>query len=462
MNQHLSRLILFLMLGAVLLFAAFFASEAVFSSGSAFNFVPVLRKSGPPPTSIQLEVVVTDLNSHTVTDITAPPDDPRIFLVYREGMIDIVQNGVVLPTPFLDISADVSTLNWEEGLLGLVFHPDYAENGVFFVSYTATQTTKVTIARYHVDAGNPNLADAGSRQLLMSIPKPVDEDSGLVSPVHNGGDLHFGPDGYLYIAVGDGGPDPYIGSGIPGDPNNNAQEKDVLLGKILRIDVDQAGGLPPDCGLADAPYTVPLTNPFTEESDHESEDDSAYGADHESEDDEPVCAEIWALGLRNPWRFSFDSVTGDMYIGDVGEWLREEVSFQPAGQGGLNYGWHCYEGDINYAALFPDAIDCDLETEYTPPLLTYAHFPGCSVIGGVVYRGEQFPTLWGQYLYADLCSGEIWRYSTVNPVGEKAPLGDFPVFWTVLAPGPAGELYASGYFVDGGTGPPTLFRLIVP
>lgn len=409
-------------------------------------YVPLLRTSAPPANAIALQVVATDLSTHTVTDIVFPVNDDRLFLVYREGVIDVVQNDVVLPAHFLDISGEVGTFNWEEGLMGLAFHPQYAQNRFFFVAYTAAETKKITIARYQTSADNPNVADPASRQILMAIPKPLDEYSNEPSPVHNGGDLQFGPDGYLYITTGDGGPDPYLGSGVPGDPNNHAQRLDVLLGKILRIDVNQAGGLPPDCGAAH--YAIPADNPFV---------------DGNSGDGDEACDEIWALGLRNPWRFSFDSATGDMYIGDVGEWQREEIDFQAAGVGGLNYGWHCFEGELDYSQKYPDEIECEENVSYMAPLLTYSHVPDrCSVIGGSVYRGEAFPTLYGQYLYADFCSGQIWRYSTVHPVGEVAVIGDFPVFWTVIAPGADGELYASGFFIEGQTGPPTLFRLIVP
>ncbi|MBZ0280054.1 MAG: PQQ-dependent sugar dehydrogenase [Anaerolineae bacterium] len=277
----------------------------------------------------------------------------RAFIVEQNGRIFVIQDGNVLGTPFLDASDIVSRDANERGLLGLAFHPNYAENGFFYINYT-NRSGNTIIARYTVSADNPNVADPDSALNLLQIAQPYAN--------HNGGDLAFGPDGYLYIGMGDGG--------SAGDPQGYAQNTGELLGKILRIDVD--GG---------EPYAIPEDNPFV--------NDSSYAP------------EIWALGVRNPWRFSFDAVTGDLYIGDVGQNQWEEVNFQPAGQGGINYGWNIIEGIHRYSGEpVPDGL--------TPPFAEYSHADGCSVTGGYVYRGAELPELQGVYFFADYCSGIIW------------------------------------------------------
>jgi hypothetical protein len=260
----------------------------------------------------------------------------------------------ILSPPFLDITSLVSS-GGERGLLGAAFHPNYVGNGFFYVSYTDAAGDSV-IARYSVSL-DPNRADPTSGVILLTIPQPFSN--------HNGGQLHFGPDGYLYIGIGDGG------SG--GDPQNNGQDLGTLLGKILRIDVDSG-----------FPFAVPADNPFV-----------GVGGARE---------EIWSYGLRNPWRFSFDRLTGDMFIGDVGQNSWEEVDFQPANStGGENYGWRLMEGN----SCFNPAINCNNGT-LTLPILVYDHSVGCSVTGGYLYRGSKNPNLNGLYLYGDFCSGLIW------------------------------------------------------
>jgi len=285
--------------------------------------------------------------------VTAPPGDTsRVLIVQQTGQVRVLRNDTLLATPFLDISGLVSCCG-EQGLLGLAFHPQYAANGFFFVNYTdATGSTRV--ARYRVSA-NPNVADQGSASIVLTQAQPFSN--------HNGGMLAFGPDGYLYIGLGDGG------SG--GDPLGNGQNLGTLLGKLLRIDVDGA-----------SPYAVPATNPFV----------GVAG----------VRPEIWASGLRNPWRFSFDRITGDLYIGDVGQSAREEVDVQPAASpGGQNYGWNVMEGFICYAA-----VSCS-QTGLTLPVLDYPHTDGCAITGGYVYRGARVPILAGRYLYSDYCTGFV-------------------------------------------------------
>ena len=277
--------------------------------------LPLLSAPDDLPTLV-LEPFAADLPTSTITAIVNAGDE-RLFAVGREGRIFIVQpDGTWLTDPFLDIHDDISTKHLEEGLLGLVFHPQYPSMPFIFVSYTDTSHV-ITIKRFRVDLTDPDHADEDSRVTLLDVQKAGDPKAPEYR-VHNGGDMHFGPDGYLYVSFGDGGPDPggYFGSG---DQNNSGQRKDILLGKIIRIDVNESGNMNPDCGKGH--YSVPPDNPFI---------DGLGGH----------CDEIWDLGFRNPWRFSFDSLTGDLYTGDVGENLREEIDFEPAGSpGGTNYGW---------------------------------------------------------------------------------------------------------------------------
>lgn len=291
--------------------------------------------------------------------------DDRLFIVERDGTIRIIQaDGTVLPTPFLDIDSQVNSNPNEQGLLGLAFHPDYLNNGQFFVNYTIGSEDS-RVSRFTVSDTDPNVADPNSEEILIAQNQPYWN--------HNGGCLKFGPDGYLYASFGDGG------SG--GDPQDNGQKLSTMLGKLLRIDVDGASG-----------YTIPADNPFVGNPD--------------------ALDEIWAYGLRNPWRFSFDAVTGDIWIGDVGQNAWEEVDFQPASStGGENYGWRCHEGLHNYSPAncnVPDRVEPVMEYQNTPSV-------GCSVTGGLVYRGCEFPEMYGHYIFGDYCSGRIWR---ITPDGN--------------------------------------------
>ena len=324
-----------------------------------------------PAFSLALTQFATGLNS-PVGVYNAGPGDDRLFVIEQTGVIRIVlSDGTVLVTPFLDISARVDSSAGEEGLLGLAFHPNYATNGFFYVNYTNTTGIRRThISRFQV-TGNANVADSDDEIIILTVDQPFSN--------HNAGDIHFGPDGLLYIPLGDGG------SG--GDPNNNAQNMGLLLGKVVRIDVDSGPGSPPDCvGLGAGQYTIPSTNPFV---------DGAGG----------VCDEIWAVGLRNPWRSSFDQLTGDFYIGDVGQGAWEEIDFEPAGSpGGANYGWRCFEGNASF-----HATGCAPSSSFSFPIVAYSHSGGdCSVIGGYVYRGTLFPALFGRYVFTDFCTGNFW------------------------------------------------------
>jgi glucose/arabinose dehydrogenase len=357
-------------------------------------------------------------------DVADPGDGSgRLFLVQQTGQIRI-WNGVALEaTPFLDLSGEVTCCG-ERGLLGLVFHPSFAVNGDFFVNYTRTVGVQLqtVISRFHVPGPDPDVADPGSEEILLTYDQPAGN--------HNAGDLAFGPDGYLYVPLGDGGG--------AGDPNENGQDLAELLGKVLRIDVDSA----PDAGLA---YAIPADNPFV----------GVAGAREE----------IWAYGLRNPFRFSFDRATGDLWIGDVGQNAFEEIDLQPAAsEGGENYGWDCREGAHDYTGTDNDNLAGCGGLTFTDPVLEYAHAAGrCSVTGGFRYRGDAEPRLRGVYLYADFCTGEI--FGTVprcDGAWESQLLLNAPFNITTFGEDSAGELYVSE-FVGGNPGPATskVHRLIL-
>lgn len=317
---------------------------------------PSADTGGPDLGSRGLDTAIVATGLTNPLYLTAPTGDPRLFVVEQPGRIRIVANGSLLATPFLDIT-DRVLAGGERGLLSIAFHPEYATNGYFFVDYTDL-SGDTRVERYRVSA-DPNLADQTSAKLILFVDQPYSN--------HNGGLVLFGPDGMLYVGLGDGG------SG--GDPQGNGQNRGVLLGKLLRLDVD--GG---------DPYAIPADNPFVGVS-------GARG-------------EIWAYGLRNPWRFTFGREAGMLYIADVGQNRREEVNVAPAGAGGLNYGWNVMEGDECYGASA-----CD-PSGLTLPVLAYGHSDGCSITGGYVYRGQAIPALQGHYFYSDYCGGWVksFRY----------------------------------------------------
>jgi glucose/arabinose dehydrogenase len=307
-------------------------------------------RAGPPrATGLALEPVASGLDRPLY--LTAPPGDPRLFVVEQGGRIRIVRDGRLLPVPFLDLSDRVRA-GGERGLLGLAFHPRYRETGFLYVDYTDLQgNTKVE--RYSVSRDSDR-ADPASARLILAIDQPYAN--------HNGGDVVFGPDGMLYVGMGDGG------SG--GDPHGNGQNRSSLLGKLLRLDVDRG-----------TPYTVPRDNPFV----------ATAGAR----------GEVWAYGLRNPWRFCFDPPAGLLYIADVGQDRWEEIDVQPASLAGLDYGWNAMEGSHCFRTP-----GCRSEGRVLPAV-EYGHGEGCSVTGGFVYRGRRLPGMVGHYFYADFCSGWI-------------------------------------------------------
>lgn len=326
----------------------------------------------------------------------------RLFLVSQTGQIRVYDGTEVLPEPFLDLASLVSCCG-ERGLLGLAFHPSYAGNGFFYVDYTDLSGNTV-IARYQASPPGSNVANSASATILLTVPQPFAN--------HNGGQVRFGPDGFLYIALGDGG------SG--GDPLNNGQSLGTLLGKLLRIDVDSA-----------SPYAIPSSNPFA----------NVPGAR----------GEIWAYGLRNPWRFSFDRQTGDMFVGDVGQGLWEEIDFQTSGSGGSNYGWRLMEG----LHCFNPSTGCN-PGSLTLPLLEYSHTLGCSVTGGFRYRGTLLSGHVGTYFFADFCTGRIWG-ATSNAGGawSATELVDTDLLIATFGEDPAGEIYLSNWATSGG-----LYRLV--
>ena len=303
----------------------------------------------------------------------------RLFVLEKVGRIRIIENDQLLETPFLDITDRVGSNGNEQGFLGLAFHPAYQENGRFFVNYTDINGDTV-FARFQVSS-DPNLADSDSEEKLLGVDQPF--------PNHNGGGLVFGPDGYLYAGLGDGG--------SQGDPNGNGQNTGVLLGKILRLDVDSAD-----------PYAVPPDNPFGNE--------------------------IWAYGLRNPWRLSFDTSTGDLYIGDVGQNQWEEIDFLPAGSpGGANFGWDHREGAHDYEGGGPEGM--------IDPVAEYSHPEGgCSVTGGYIYRGSMLE--WnGIYIYGDYCTGMIWGLIQIDGGWQNQLLFDVDVTITSFGQDENGEIY---------------------
>jgi glucose/arabinose dehydrogenase len=375
---------------------------------------PTLEEQTPPP--IPTESTITEpvptVGPPTIPDAEAYTWEPvidglnlpiglahagdgswRLFVLEQTGLIRIIHDGNLLPQPFLDISDRVSCCG-ERGLLGLAFPPNYSENGNFYVNYTDRNGDTV-IARFSV-SDNPDRALIESEERLLQVPQPYGN--------HNGGVVEFGPDGYLYLGLGDGG--------SAGDPQGYGQTLDTLLGKILRLDVH--GG---------DPYDIPPDNPFA------------------SPGDDRGLLEIWAYGLRNPWRFSFDRLTGDLYIADVGQNAWEEINFLPAGSpGGANFGWNYFEGN------HPHRGDPPPDLELVFPVAEYDHSLGCSVTGGVVYRGSALPAWDGVYLYGDYCSGNVWGLVR-NTEGEwqEELLFETGVLITSFGEDEVGEVYLVDY-----------------
>jgi hypothetical protein len=374
--------------------------------------LPACKESGEPasPPVVDSTGVAVTLTAREVLSgldsplfLTAAPNDPRLFVLEQPGRIRVVKNGQLVATPFLDIASKL-TSGGERGLLGLAFHPRYAQNGFFYVNYT-DRNGDTRVERYRVSA-DADRADAASAQLVISVAQPFAN--------HNGGMLAFGPDGMLYVGMGDGG------SG--GDPQGNGQNLNALLGKLLRLDVDNTSG--------GAAYAVPRDNPFVGRS-------GARG-------------EIWALGLRNPWRFAFDATTSRLYIADVGQNRLEEVDVAGTSEAGVNYGWNRMEANECYSASSCDRAGLRL------PVEQYGHDAGCSITGGYVYRGS-IAALRGHYFYSDYCTGFLRSFRLANDgtVAERqtwsvGSLGNVTSFGVDAV----GELYV----VSGGSG--RVFKLV--
>ena len=356
-----------------------------------FVSVPLVAAAAGAVDRVQLTQLASGLVNPTGV-VNAGDGSGRLFVLLQRGLVLIWDGTKVLPTPFLDIDDRVLCCG-ERGLLGLAFHPDYANNGELFVDYTDLSGDTV-VARFRVSDADPDVADPASEEILLMVDQPF--------PNHNGGQLNFGPDGFLYISMGDGG--------ASGGPENPAQDLSQLLGKLLRIDVD--GGVP---------YGIPADNPFV--------------------DDPTALDEIWAYGLRNPWRHTFDRATGDLFIGDVGASSIEEVDFQPASSpGGENYGWPLMEG----SECFNPPTDCNDGT-LTLPILEYPHFGGgfkCSVTAGYRYRGSAHPEIDGLLIYGDYCSGEVWAGAQLQGnLWVAIPAVDSGAAITSFGEDELGELY---------------------
>lgn len=342
---------------------------------------------------VQLALFATGLGGPTSIVSSGVAGDGRLFVLDQNGKVRIVNNtGTVLTEPFLDLSGTVLP-GGETGLLGMAFSPHFATDGYFYVDYVDKDLNSI-VARYHI-SGDANTADVSSAQVILKQKQPY--------PNHNGGSIVFGPDGYLYIAFGDGG------SG--GDPQNRAQDQTTWLGKLLRIDVSKV------------PYTVPADNPFAGKAD--------------------VKPEIWDLGLRNPWRISFDRQTHELYIADVGQGNIEEIDVEQPGKGGNNYGWRCYEGNSDF-----QTGGCQAKSHYAFPQLAYDHSEGrCSVTGGYVYRGGDYPDLTGKYFYGDYCGGQLYamQRGTTSGTFSSTKVVQTPYKISTFGQDNEGELYLADY-----------------
>lgn len=354
-----------------------------------FRWMCLIVLSGISQIAVAQETVSWQIVDEGYSFVTAivhhPQESSRLFIADLSGTITIIEDGIRLEEPFLDVSDRITTETYGQGLTGMAFHPDFAENGHFYISYTPVGNSPI-LARYSVSPDNPNQALYDSELIILQVDH--------ASPWHNGGDIAFDEAGYLYWSMGDGA---YVRS-----PSQNFQSH---LGSIMRLDVDSA-----------EPYAIPEDNPFV--------------------DDESILPELWAKGLRNPWRFSFDSETWDMYIADVGEEQMEEINFQAADSpGGENYGWKLYEGTWLFNGGSRDGL--------TFPVVEYGHDSGnCSITGGYVYHGEDLPDLEGKYIFGDYCSGTIWTtYRRENGQWWTAQLIETNYLITTFGVDSEGEIY---------------------
>jgi glucose/arabinose dehydrogenase len=354
--------------------------------------VAAAAQSAPLP----LAPLVEDLD-RPVDVVSAGDGSGRLFVVEKPGRIRVVKDGVLLATPMLAIEFFVRGGGDEQGLLGLAFHPRFATTRHLYVNYTRDPDGATVIARYTVPAETPDVADEDSKQILLTIPQPYAN--------HNGGPLRFGPDGYLYVGMGDGG--------NGNDPQNRAQDPQSLLGKILRLDVDAA-----------VPYAVPPGNMFAS---------PASGR-----------PEIWAMGLRNPWKMAFDPRNATLWIGDVGQDLREEVNRVDTAGAPPNFGWRVMEG--TRCTNLGGGAPCD-SASFTPPVVEYTHDEGCSVTGGEMYFGRDLPTAayGGAYLFADFCNGKVWSAELVDAAWRRTEVGETDFHVSTFGRDEWGEVYVADY-----------------
>jgi glucose/arabinose dehydrogenase len=400
MSKKRLELVLLIIIGIEILVAAGLIVWAVFfrdnSPSVPATQTPKTSTKAPEPSPlvpvIQPQLYAEGFTRPTTIAFTDDPTDKRLFVTEGQGTIRIVNgDGKLAADPLLDIKPQVLDKG-EMGLLGLAFHPDFKKSGYFYVNYIDKGQNTI-ISRFKVSK-QTGLADPASEKVLIKLKQPY--------PNHNGGILMFGPDGYLYIGLGDGG--------SSGDPDNRAQNKGDLLGKILRIDVDHGD-----------PYATPASNPFKGQS--------------------AAKPEVWAYGLRNPWRLSFDRTTGDMFIADVGQNKYEEIDFQKASsKGGENYGWRCYEGLHEF-----NTEGCQPAGSYVAPILEYDHADKrCSVTGGFIYRGTVYPAMQGKYFYADICGGQLY-YAAPKKDGkwQETLAASTQLHISTFGEDAAGELYAT-------------------
>jgi glucose/arabinose dehydrogenase len=432
MGRSRVRALSVLLLGLVIVGGSLLGPAAAGFAQEATPYVetsttPPAQPGGTLPGDPQVQLVkVADGLADPVNVAAANDGSNRLFVVERMGRIRIIDgDGNLLPEPFLDISELVQNDYLEQGLLGLAFHPDYASNGRFFVHFTDYHTNGDNfVMEFRVADDDPNLANREGGRLLLAVDQPYVN--------HNGGTIRFGPDGFLYIGIGDGG--------LGGDPYDTAQDRSVLLGKLLRIDVDDTGG---------SAYGIPADNPFAEARIVQSNSITDVIGETEGMSLEAAFyhpdarPEIWAYGLRNPWQFSFDPATGDLYIADVGQVTWEEINFLPASSaGGQNYGWDVQESAHCYPATDGE---CPRAQIGTLPVAEYKHGPdGCSITGLGVYRGEAFPALDGVYFSADWCSGKVWGLARGDDdAWAFQELLDTGLLITGAGTDEAGDLYAT-------------------
>jgi glucose/arabinose dehydrogenase len=369
-----------------------------FTSTPTITLTPTPQLPGDIAPGLNFQTVASGF-SEPLFVTHAGDQSGRLFVVQRGGQIRILlPSGTIVSPAYLNLSSLITTSGSEQGVLGMAFHPDYVNNGLFYVTYNNTGGA-IVLARYRVSTTNPDQADTSTASILLTIPKPYSN--------HNGGMIAFGDDGMLYMSTGDGGGG--------GDPLGSGQSRTTLLGKILRLDVDSA-----------SPYAVPTDNPFYNDS------------------NPAVREEIWDYGFRNPWRFSFDRSTGDLWIGDVGQGNREEIDFEAsASAGGRNYGWNVMEGTWCYSP----SSGCDTTGKVLPVIDYNTHDTGnCAVTGGYIYRGTRYPSLWGVYFYADYCSGKLWALAQQTPGTWTGGLVvDTSYFVSSFGEDEAGELYLTDY-----------------